>query len=140
MKTLKTILATLLLVSVLASCTKKELKPYVVTGDVTYQVKSQDSTSKLSEKHIRYGYDNFIKDTIVKGDFEVVLKVPASSNSSDMRNIFLSCETQTPELFKVRINQTLENLNNLMKFDFSNSGSCVNTYREIKNRTVIDGE
>lgn len=140
MKNLKSIFATLLLAVLFTSCAKKELKPYVVTGDVTYQVKGQDSISKLSEKHIRYGYDNTIKDTIVKGDFEIVLKVPASKNSSDKKNIFLSCETTTPMLFKVRINQTLENLNNIMKFDFSNSGSCVNTYREISNNTVIDGE
>lgn len=140
MKNLKSIFATLLLVSTLTSCTKKELKPYTPTGEVTYKVTGTDSLNKSEPKHIIYGYENVIKDTVVIGDFEIKLKVPACNNSNERKKIFISCETTNNSDFKVEFNQFLEFANNKLNFSLSNSGSCSSNKRSISDYFYVNAE
>ena len=58
MKNLKTILAALLVMVLVASCKKHETKPLVAQGQVTFEVIETDSLTKNTLKLIKYGYDN----------------------------------------------------------------------------------
>ncbi len=140
MKTLKTILAALLVTTLVTSCKKNENhKPQVTYGQVTFEVLEMDSTDANYSKHIRYGYDDKIIDVVVNGSFKIVMDVPASSTSSDKRNIFLSCETESLHDFKVKFSQYISNSNiPHMNFNCYASGTCPESYRELTHTTVID--
>lgn len=140
MKTLKSIFATLLFAALLTSCSKKELKPYVATGEVTYKVTSTNNENKLEPKHVVYGYENVIKDTVAIGDFEIKLKVPACNNSNERKKIFISCETTNNSDFKIEFNQFLEFANNKLNFSLSNSGSCSSNKRSISDYFYVNAE
>lgn len=139
MKNLKSILAAVLLTS-LISCKKHELKPYEPTGEVTYSVKCSDSTSKLEPKHISYGYENVIKDTVVIGDFNITIKVPACDSYKETKKIFLSCETSNVSNVRIEYYQVLEFANNKLNFSLSSSGSCKGYERRISDYFYINAE
>lgn len=139
MKNLKSILAAILLIS-LISCKKNELKPYEPTGEVTYSVKCSDSLSKLEPKHISYGYENVIKDTVVIGDFQITIKVPACNNYGETKKIFLSCKTENPCNVAVDFRQTLEFANNKLNFSLSSAGTCSANKRIISDYFYINAE
>lgn len=139
MKTLTSIFATLLTIS-LISCKKNEIKPYVPTGEVTYKVIGTDSLNKSEPKHIVYGYENVIKDTVVVGDFEITLKVPACNNANEKKKIFISCETKNPCKFDIDYRQVLEFANNRLNFSLSNAGTCPTSYRSISDYFYVNAE
>ncbi len=143
MKNSKSILAILLLVVLFTSCKKESLSPKISTGDVVYEVFSSftDTSYYYEPKHIKFGYDNKVKDTIVIGYFKITLKVPASATSSDFRKIVFSCETENPCMFGAKISQVVRK-GNIPHFNFSvsSAGTCPVIKRDISDKFIIDVE
>jgi hypothetical protein len=137
MKNSKLKLAMLLLVVLVASCKKTNRKPYIAMGKVTFEVTESDSVNKNVAKFIRYGYDNHIIDTLVFGSFKTVLEIPASSGSSDVKNVYISCETSEPTKFRIAFSQRVESMNNKLMFNCSYSGTCSKDFRELSQKEII---
>ncbi len=142
MKTLKTTLLILAVaLTTLTSCKKEVLTPINQNtghGQINYFVTSFDEASRNAEKHITYGYDNFVKDTVVTGDFAVNLSILASNDVKDYKSIFIKCESSSNEGVVVRVGYS-QFLEYSGKFNFNcySSGACNTMVRESKDKLIV---
>ena len=127
----------LLLVVLVASCKKTNLKPYTAMGKVTFEVTETDSVNKNVGKLIRYGYDNHIIDTVVFGSFKTVINIPCSANYEDLKTIYISCETSDATNFSVGFSQRIESMGNRLNFSCSYAGTCNKDFRELSQKEFI---